>query len=445
MLTPDHGRVVGLGRQGEIKPLGFAAVTPSEPAAPRREVTIGIPLLLLILPMFGQVFHYMIDAGPLYYLSKAWPVVTLPFAFYALIRLKTRFAGFYIACLLYALTVTPIMSIIWLGNDFGDAITNGVKIWPLSHYFSLIGILVWCSVKPDDLVKSLILLGFGTAGVMILLWYVAPWYWYSWDPAVSRLFLKDLSRGNHIFFPVTFLLLVTFYATYQILRRPRLWQPVFIALSLYIQFYIFKQRTCVATCLLVMVGIVIFRLPKLVRGIVIWGFYGVIFVGGAYVATNLDTIFANFGGSLTVRQTSMALLQKYLGDQPVRWVFGAGGASRMGSVTMADIVGRKDFWLTDLGWAGVLFEFGVVGVLLMLSLFAAVLWWSRRLPRLEDHRYRAMQGAIVAYIAYLAISSLIYSFVYAPGELASMTALLLYLANAGRPQAEPLKTGARIY
>ena len=58
---------------------------------------------------------------------------------------------------------------------------------------------------------------------------------------------------------------------------------------------------------------------------------------------------------------------------------------------------------------------------------------------------KAMIGAVVAYIAYLALSSVIYSFVYAPGELATMTALLLYLTNRTRSLGgEPLKTVRRL-
>ena len=34
--------------------------------------------LLLVLPMFAQIFHYMIDINSLYLLSKAWAVLMLP-------------------------------------------------------------------------------------------------------------------------------------------------------------------------------------------------------------------------------------------------------------------------------------------------------------------------------------------------------------------------------
>ena len=359
-----RGRVIPLSSaRGAVVPLGApraqasqgAGLAPEAGEAPAVQVVAApvpavernrLPVILILfcsLFMFGQVFHYMIDVGYVYYLSKAWPVLVLPFGVYALLRLKTPFAGHYLVVIAYVLCVTPVMSIVWLGNNFGDSITNSVKVWPLSYYFSLVGCLVWFDVKTDEVVKAMLLAGFATAATMLLLWEFAPWRYYTWDPGVSRLFLKDMSRGNHIFFPITFLLVVTFYATYQVMRRPHIWHILFIALSLYIQFAVFKQRTAAASCIVVMGGLFLFRLPKMLRSIAIGSGFIVTILGGAYVMLRLDEVLNSLGGSLTVRQTSMGLLEKYLGDRPLRWVFGAGGASRMGSVTMEDIVGRKDF------------------------------------------------------------------------------------------------------
>lgn len=443
------GRVIPLGQPQPAVPDGTLPPAPPEGASPEISVAPagirtgvdGMRLLFLLatLPMFGQVFHYMIDVGKIYYLSKAFPILVLPLGFYALLRLKTPLAGWYLFCIAYVQCVTPVMSIVWLGNDLGDSLTNSVKVWPLTYYFSLIGLLVMFEYSADEVTNALLLAGWATALVMLLLWQFTPWYYYTWDPAVSRLFLKDYSRGNHIFFPITFMFLVTFYAAYSLMRRPKLWHILFIAVSFYIQFNVFKQRTAAASCLVVIIGIFIFRLPKLIRGLVIGGGMAASFAGIFYVMSRLDQILYQFGGSLTVRQTSMGLLEKYLGDKPLRWIFGAGGASRLGTVTMEDIVGRKDFWLTDLGWAGVLFEFGVLGSLAMMLLFFWILWWAARQPAVGEPRHRAMIAALAAYIVYLTISSVIYSFVYAPGELATMTALLLYLVNIVRPDAIPVK------
>ena len=142
-----------------------------------------------------------------------------------------------------------------------------------------------------------------------------------------------------------------------------------------------------------------------------------------------DKVAASLGGSLSVRQHSMELLQNYLTQEPMRWVIGVGAASRTGTITMADIIGSKNFFLADLGWAGVLFEFGLVGSLILLSLYLAVLRWAWRLPVVLEPHNRAMVGALTGYVAYLAISSTVYPIFYAPGELAATTALLLYFVT----------------
>ena len=45
--------------------------------------------VLLTCRMFGGLFHYVVDAPPLYLLAKAWPVLTAPLALFAAWRLRS--------------------------------------------------------------------------------------------------------------------------------------------------------------------------------------------------------------------------------------------------------------------------------------------------------------------------------------------------------------------
>jgi hypothetical protein len=435
-MKAQRGRIIPLGRAGRLKPLVQRPLRTPAFLPATTEGTGKLLLLLAVLPLFAQIFHYMVDVGPLYLLSKAWPFMMLPLAAYGLVSLRASLAPFYLATLLYVLTATPLLSIYWLGNTALDALANTIKVWPLTYYFSLTALLVLLNIAPRQLIRALMMLGIATMIVMWVLWFTVPDSTYASSQAVSRLFLFEYERGNRIFFPMSFALLAMFYAAAHLAERPRLWQVLLIAAVLATQIVIFKQRMVLGASAVALVGIVVFRLPKLWRSLMLSG-VGVAAVAAVWILfIHIEKLVQRLGGSLTVRQRSLSLLANYLLDRPARWIFGAGGASRVGSVTMADIVGRKDFFLADLGWAGVMFEFGLVGSVLLLSLYVAALRWSSRQSLPPSPPERAMSIALIGYIVYLAISTLVYSVVYAPGELATMTALLLYIVKSAQPRRQ---------
>jgi hypothetical protein len=436
----QSGRVLALNRRGGVRSLGKA---PSDAATawspPRLVVHSRMWPLLLILPMFVQIFHYMIDVGPIYLLSKAWAVMMMPFAIYGLMALRTRFALLYVLTLTYVMGVTPVLSMAWLGNGIGDAVINSVKVWSLTYYFSMLGVLMWLGASADDIIDAILRLGFATVIVMWVLWHTVPGSWYSGDPRQSRLFLAEYERGNRLLVPMTFALLTAYYALARMFDGPKLWQIVIVPVVLYTEIHLFKERVAMAASVVVVGGMLFFRLPRLWRSILLLGTMMGGFAGVALVLQHGQDVTAKLGNSLTIRQNSIALLQNYLSDQPLRWIFGAGGASRVGKINMADIVGRRDFFLADLGWAGIIFEFGAVGAIIMLVLYLSVLRWAWSTSVAADPRHRAMIAALIAYIAYLTLCTVIYSPVYTPGELASLTALVLYLANIARRGGQALK------
>lgn len=80
-------------------------------------------------------------------------------------------------------------------------------------------------------------------------------------------------------------------------------------------------------------------------------------------------------------------------------------------------------FLTDIGWLGVMFEYGAVGVLLILLVHIAGLRITLRWSRGGD----PMTCAFVDYIVFLLVESAIYSVVFTPGELTTILALAYYV------------------
>jgi hypothetical protein len=443
MIKPARpGQIRVERRLGWVKPIGGrergrVLAWSDEPAAAAKPSPLwrhaGL-ILVLVLPLFGQFFHYMVDAGPFYFLSKAWPFMTLPLALHGLMGGRTPPHVNYIACLAYVLGVTPVLSIYWLGNSVVDAIGTTIKVWPITYYFSLLSLLMLLRPSPAVLRRSFVILGIVSFAALWLLWIVVPTSRYATDPEISKLFLYETERGYRIYMPETFTMLLMFMVAHRAARHPRLWHAGFILFGFASLLIIYKQRLAIAAAAAVTVWILYRQLPRLWRslGLIAAGFGGIGAV--VYAMRNADKVAQALGGSLSIRQTSMNLLWHYLADEPLRWVFGAGGATRFGTVTMADIVGRKDFYLADLGWAGVIFEYGAVGSLLLFGLYMTAL---RRYDRSPSGRSMApdvpedrdLYAALRDYALYLLLSTAVYSPVFTPGELASVTALILYLGQ----------------
>lgn len=433
-LRRGRVRVFGESRAGRVRDIAPADEIPGTGASLVRgggsSLLIG---LMLMLPLFGEFFHYMVDAGPFYYLSKAWPFLTLPLAVYALVTLRTPHHNLYIASLIYVLAITPALSIYWLGNGFVDAMGTTIKVWPLCYYFSMLAVLAFLKPPPAVLRQALLILGLISLGVLWGLWIVVPRSHYAMDPTVSKLFLFEYERGYRIYLPETFTIILIFYCTHRVLQRPAIWHLLLVPFGIISMLMIYKQRLAIAATVLMVGWIVLINLPKALRTVAL-ALAGVGAVGGALLLMRHSQGVSNsLGASLSIRQTSMRLLTEFLLDEPIRWIFGAGGTTRFGSVTMADIIGRKDFYLADLGWAGVLFEYGVFGGLLLLLLYVTAIRQPLRLKVAqgveaeEALRQTALYGALHAYGIYLLVVTAVYSPVFTPGEMSMVTALLLYL------------------
>ena len=118
-------------------------------------------VVLGMLPMFAQCFHYMVDIPPLYLLSKLWPFLMAPAAVWAMASLDIPARLIHLALLVWLLAATPLISIANLGNNFPDAMATTVKVWPFTYVFSLAAILAWARPERATLRAQILGLGIG--------------------------------------------------------------------------------------------------------------------------------------------------------------------------------------------------------------------------------------------------------------------------------------------
>ena len=82
-------------------------------------------------------------------------------------------------------------------------------------------------------------------------------------------------------------------------------------------------------------------------------------------------------------------------------------------------------YLADIGWVGVIFEFGVVGALLVAAVYGTGLVVTMRAGAGGD----CFLQSLSSYVLFMIVTSAIYSVVFTPGELAVVVAMSEYLAR----------------
>lgn len=412
---------VRVQRRGRI----LAPVRVEAPARPmQRHRPAVFLLLLLVLPMFGQCFHYMIDVPPLYYLSKAWPVLTVPLGLYALTQLSLPFKPLCMVMLAFLVGVTPAVSMVQLGNGLSDAMATTVKIWPFFYYFSVAALLAMLRPTPAQVRAALVVLGIGTFVVMLALWLVVPLSAYPSDPAKSKLLMYEYERGYRIVMPMFFGILFLFYLVRRFCARQEWWTlPLFLA-GLVLMLWIYKQRTALGGVVLV-AGFAVLTSARGWWRILAYSTAAAAVVAFAAVYSVLlaDRVDQMLGASLSIRQTSMALALEYLQVSPMRWFLGVGAVTRFSEVTLAEILGNTQFYLADIGWIGVLFEYGVIGVFLLTAFYIAA-FRVAHVSAAGDGQ--PMTKALADYVLYALVTSSIYSVVFTPGEIATVMAIAVY-------------------
>ncbi|UPY35791.1 hypothetical protein [Sediminicoccus sp. KRV36] len=406
----------------------FAAHVPharavSEPGRLRRLLA-----LLLLLPIFFQSFQYLIDVPLLWTFAKASPLLLAPLILLGLFRLRLPYVSLTIIMLSYMLLVTPVMSMLHLQNDLPEALGTTVKVWSFGFYFAFAFILFSLNISETLLKQAFLSLAVVNFVVLVVLWIILPIEIYE-SQNLGSIFLLEIERGPRIALPLAFGLIGMFWLARRFGAQPALWPVLLLLTGLTLMLMIFKQRTVIAAMLLLVLWAMSQRLRHGAPGL----FWGLALGGGAMLAALLvlaEPLFgdlgvsSSLGGSLTVRQNSIEVLLDFLSENPLRWVFGFGSSTDFSQFNLQRILRTPNFFLADLGWLGVVAEYGLVGAVLV-GLFYVAAW--REIRRATRAAPQPMRLALHDFVVYLLISSPILPVVYTPGQVASVLAIAVYL------------------
>ena len=403
--------------KGELAP-----VFSTDPARPRI-----LRWLFLALPMFGQTFHYMHDLVPLWALSKAFPVLSLPLVFRLLNEQRFPMTRQLLLSLAWLLLVPSFNAVFYFHEGFFTSITAQVKLLPFLYFFSFLAVLLILQPTLDELKRSFIVMGIAIVIALIVLWAVTPdqWYEVNYTNGPTPLFTSD-NRGHRIRMSMYFPIVMLFFC-YRRAWFERSWRYLLgVLITFAVTALIVKTRAMViGICGIVALNTIIWVRPqvKVLALVLALLAAGALFSVG-YLASIFDT---SDGSGIDVRLTTMKAAVGFLGGSPLSWFFGVGTISPTSSDSLMTYFNHY-FFLGDITWLGIIFEYGIFGALLFVFIQVRGLVFYRRLrTEVEDD----FLGALADYILYVLVISPFYPPTLTPGESAVILAIFVYVWHVG--------------
>lgn len=389
-----------------------------------RLVAALMPLFLL----FGQVFHYVKAIPPLWALSKAFPILTLPLAL--LLFAGTRPPAMRQVLITFTwLVLVPSFIAIWtFQQSFFAGLAAQVKLLPILYFFSVLALLRRVRPTLGEIGWAFLIAGLATFAVLIALGVLAPQSWYAehYKAGDSPILSAD-SRGNRIRMPMYFALIATFWAYRRFLGE---WRPRWLVLAgagFACVMLLVRTRSMV----LGVVGIAAINAwmaaskgMRVALVVLLPMLLGLLFTV-PYVASVFRTDSAS---GFDVRWISTVKAIDFLGLDPLRWLFGVGTISPLDPDGLMTYFNHF-FFLADITWIGVLFEYGLVGALMILAIPLRGLALMRDARRAADTPFLA---ALQDYLVYSLLISELLPMTLAPGELTVIMAIAVYAREARR-------------
>ncbi|MDR3517274.1 MAG: hypothetical protein P4M00_15805 [Azospirillaceae bacterium] len=384
----------------------------------------GLPLavLLLSLPLFGQIFHYMKDLPSLWALSKAFPILSLPLAFTLLVWNRAPITRQVVITFAWLVLAPSFVATVYFDQDFFTGVAAQVKLLPMLYFFSFLALLLYLRPTLRELATGYIVCGLLTYGALIILWALVPQSWYSGNYAFgsSPLFSFD-NRGNRIRMPMYFGMITLFYGYRRFLRSRQVVWLLAAALGFVLTLFVVKTRAMmvgVAGMLVITTWGSASAVQRLVLLVL-----APIGLAGLFSFGYLSTLFQTDATSgFDVRWTTVTKALDFLGTDWIRWLFGVGTISPINSDNLFAYFDHM-FFLADITWLGILFEFGIIGTILILLYQIRGLFFYRRLEYLVDSDFLA---SLRDYILYTLLISGLYPPTLTPGEIAVILAIFAY-------------------
>ncbi len=379
-------------------------------------------ILFLLLPLFGEVFHYMKAVPPMWALSKAFPILSLPLCFFVLKGDRPVGTRQLLLTLLYMFLVPSFTAIYSFQQNFFLGLTSQVKLLPIIYFFSFTGLMRLMKPSATEISKSFLWLSFTNFAILLLLWAITPQSAYEshYDVGDSPIFSFD-SRGNRIRMPLYFGIIGIFYCYRRFFANGKWYWLLGTFSGFGLVLWLVRARSEVLG-LACLIGINAVRMSKPAVRVAMVALLPFAFAGLLSVPYVASVFSTDASTGFDVRRITIQKTIEFLGNSPVRWAIGVGSLSPLDPGGMIDYFNHF-FFLADITWLGVVFEFGIIGAVLLFFIPARGVWESRMV---KQNAEGAFLGALQDYLIYAILISPLYPLTLSPGEFAMILAVLVY-------------------
>jgi len=392
-----------------------------EPAGPRlrwRQMAV----LVMLLPLFGQSFHYVKALPPLWALSKAFPLLSLPLAFLLIRGERPPFTRQLALSMLWLVLVPSVTAMFSFQQDFFTGLTAQVKLLPLLYFFSFLGLLRWLKPTAREIATGFVICAAITFILLAVFWLLVPQRYYSGTYVIGDApFFSSDNRGNRIRMPMFFGIAGIFYWYRCFLNRYR---PVWLLLAA-AGFGLVMGVVRTRAMVLGLVGVFAWSAFKTARPTVRM-LLALLIPAALYLMSNASYVGSAFSTSqasgIDVRLVTINEALDFLGTSPIHWIFGVGTISPLDPAGLITYFNHF-FFLADITWLGVVFEFGIVGAILILMVPVRGLM----LPYDAGSDGNPFLAGLKDYLLYAILISPLYPLTLSPGEITLIMAIFVYI------------------
>ena len=408
-------------------PTGWAAAVTQE-----RLRTGLVVALCLFLPLFGQTFHY-IKVKPIAWawaLSKVWSLLSLLLVLRLFAGPRPEGSRQVLLSFLWLVLVPSFIAQQTFNQNFFAGLPAQVKLLSILYFFSFLALLRWWNPSLRELERAFLALAVISYIILLLLWIFAPQSAYAvhYKAGDANLLGAD-KRGNRIREPFYFGMLGLLWVFRKFTQKWN-WRWLLLwALGFFLIFSLIRMRTYIFGMALV-AAITAFRAasPRSRMGLMlVMPFAMAAFLQLPLVASIFSTSKAF---AFDVRYVSTMKAVAFLGTDPLRWLFGVGTLSPVNPAAMMTYFNHF-FFLADITWVGAIFEYGLLGAMLIMALPVRGVWMMHKVCKVENN---ALTGALQDYLIYTILVSEMFPITMAPGEVTVIMAIAVWrLEKLRRP------------
>ncbi|VVE83823.1 hypothetical protein [Pandoraea sputorum] len=389
--------------------------------------TFVVGILVALLPLFGQTFHYITALYPLWALSKAFPILTLPLVLRLGSQPRFPITRQVLLSFAWLVLVPSFAAVIYFHESFFTSVTAQVKLLPILYFFSFLALLLMLKPTLHELGRSFVILGAVIVGALILMWLLVPADWYKETYVFGQApFFTNDSRGHRIRMSMYFPFILLFFCYRRAFFERHVGYLVSVLICLAVALLIVKSRALAIGIMGVLViNTFVWARPRARIGLML---VAPLVLVGVFSMGYLATIFsANAETGFDTRRISALLATRFLGNDSLRWLFGVGTISPASGDTLTSYF-HHFFFLADITWLGIVFEYGLIGAFVILCFQLRGLFFYRRLrAEVEDD----FLGALYDYLLFVLLVSFFYPPTLAPGETAVILAIFVYVWRVG--------------